>query len=119
MTSEHYFQAQKFVERDRAWFEKIHNAKTPKEAAKMGRSREHPLREDWEQVKDEIMHRAVLCKFQTHEKIREILLGTGAELIVENAPGDYYWGCGKNGTGKNKLGEILMAVREIIRKSNQ
>ncbi|MGD2182444.1 NADAR family protein [Lusitaniella coriacea] len=116
MTSEHYFQAQKFAARDRAWFDKIHSARTPKEAAKMGRSREHPLREDWEKVKDEIMHRAVLCKFQTHEDIREILLETGDELIVENAPGDYYWGCGKDGSGKNKLGEILMAVREILRK---
>lgn len=117
MTSEHYFQAQKFVAlQDRGWFDKIHGARTPKEAAKMGRSRKHPLREDWNEVKDEIMHRAVLCKFQTHEEIREILLGTGDELIVENAPNDYYWGCGKDGSGKNKLGEILMAVREILRQ---
>ncbi len=41
-TSEHYFQAQKFVDTDRAWFEKIREVKTPKEAAKMGRDRSHP-----------------------------------------------------------------------------
>lgn len=116
MTSEHYFQAQKFAESDRVWFEKIQSAPTAKEAAKMGRSREHPLRQDWEQVKDEIMHRAVLCKFQTHDNLRAILLGTGDELLVENAPGDYYWGCGKDGSGKNKLGQILMVVREILRQ---
>ncbi len=114
-TSEHYFQAQKFVESDRPWFDKIREVKTPKEAAKMGRSRKHPLRSDWEQVKDEIMHRAVLCKFQTHADIRELLLGTGDELIVENSPVDYYWGCGADGSGKNKLGEVLIAVREILR----
>ncbi|MEC4892735.1 MAG: NADAR family protein [Oscillatoria sp. PMC 1051.18] len=113
-TSEHYFQAQKFVNTDPAWFDKIRTAKTPKDAAKMGRSREHPLRLDWEQVKDEIMYQGVLKKFTTHPELREILLATGDNLIVENAPGDYYWGCGKDGSGKNKLGQILMQVREIL-----
>lgn len=115
-TSEHYFQAQKFLKSDRPWFEKINQAKTPSIAAKMGRDRSHPLRTDWEQVKDEIMQRAVLKKFTTHAKLREILLATGDELIVENAPKDYYWGCGADGSGKNQLGQILMAVREILRQ---
>lgn len=115
-TSEHYFQAQKFVETDRLWFEKIREVKTPKDAARMGRSKEHPLRSDWEQVKEEIMQRGVLRKFENNANIRAILLETGEELIVENAPHDYYWGCGKDGSGKNKLGEILMAVREIFRQ---
>lgn len=115
ITTEHYFQAQKFVETDRPWFDKIREAKTPKDAANMGRDRSHPLRWDWEQVKDDIMHRSVLCKFETHAEIREILLSTGDEFIVENAPGDYYWGCGKDGSGQNKLGQILMVVRDILR----
>jgi predicted NAD-dependent protein-ADP-ribosyltransferase YbiA (DUF1768 family) len=34
---------------------------------------------------------------------------------VENAPGDYYWGIGKNGTGLNKLGKILVSVREQLK----
>jgi ribA/ribD-fused uncharacterized protein len=115
-TSEHYFQAQKFATRDRAWYDQIRTVKTPKDAANMGRSREHPLRNDWETVKDEIMERAVLCKFKTHADLREILLSTGDEMIVENAPGDYYWGCGKDGSGQNKLGKILMNVREVLRQ---
>ncbi|MDJ0735223.1 MAG: NADAR family protein [Nostocaceae cyanobacterium] len=115
-TSEHYFQAQKFVETDRNWFDKIREAKTPKETKKMGGSRKHPLRSDWEQVKDGIMQQAVLKKFETHGDIREILLGTGDKLIVENSPIDYYWGCGADGSGKNKLGEILMVVRDILRQ---
>lgn len=118
MTSEHYFQAQKFVTTDRDWFEKIREVKNPKDAARMGRDRSHPLRSDWEQVKDSIMQQGVLRKFETHADIRDILLATGDELIVENAPGDYYWGCGKDGSGKNKLGQILMVVREILRIGN-
>ncbi len=116
-TSEHYFQAQKFVGTDENYVEKIRLANTPKEAAKMGRDRTYPLRSDWNNVKDDIMRKCVLCKFQTHQDIREILLSTQDELLVENSPIDYYWGCGKDGTGKNRLGEILMEIRKLI--SNQ
>ncbi|HEY9300276.1 MAG TPA: NADAR family protein, partial [Phormidium sp.] len=49
-TSEHYFQAQKFVGTPHA--DQIRQVKTPKDAARMGRERSRPLRPDWEQVKD-------------------------------------------------------------------
>jgi N-glycosidase YbiA len=114
-TTEHYFQAQKFV--GTPYLEQVRSVSTPKDAAVLGRKRSSPLRSDWEQVKDEIMFKAVSCKFQVHLDIREILLGTGDEEIVENAPHDYYWGCGKDGTGRNQLGLTLMRVREILRKS--
>lgn len=112
-TSEHYFQAQKFAGTPHA--DRIRQVKTPKDAAKMGRDRQLPLRSDWEQVKDDIMRQAVLQKFETHTNIRETLLSTGDEEIVENAPGDYYWGCGADGSGKNMLGMILMEIREVLR----
>ncbi|ACC80484.1 NADAR family protein [Nostoc punctiforme] len=111
-TSEHYFQAQKFV--DTPHVELIRQVKTPKDAARMGRERTRPLRQDWEQVKDDIMRQAVLCKFQTHTDIRNILLSTGNAEIVENSPIDFYWGCGADGSGKNILGKILMEVRESL-----
>lgn len=106
---EHYFQAQKFE--DAAYREQIRVAHSAKEAANLGRSREMPLRNDWESVKESVMFRAVRKKIQTHPAVRELLLGTGDTPIIENAPGDYYWGCGKDGSGKNRLGEILMQVR--------
>ena len=96
-TSEHYFQAQKFIKTAPDWAMKIRKAKAPKIAATMGRDRRHPLRTDWESVKDNIMRRAVLQKFTTHSDIQAILLSTGDEHLVENAPGDRYWGCGKDG----------------------
>ena len=112
-TSEHYFQAQKFI--DTPYLEKVRQAKTPKDAANMGRNRSLPLRSEWEQVKDDAMRKAVLQKFKTHADIREILLATEDEVLVENSPFDYYWGCGKDGSGKNKLGQILMEVRQVMR----
>ncbi len=115
-TTEHYFQAQKFAGTPHA--DEIRNARTPKEAANKGRERQRPLRPDWEQVKDNVMREAVLTKFQTHALIRDLLLSTGDEEIVENAPGDYYWGCGADGTGRNRLGQILMEVRALLRQSH-
>lgn len=112
-TSEHYFQAKKFAGTPHE--HEIRAAKTPKQAAQMGRDRKRPLRKDWESVKDNIMRRAIRAKFETHADIRAILLNTGDAPIVENAPGDYYWGCGQDGTGKNMLGKILMEVRDALR----
>ena len=113
-TSEHYFQAQKFAGTPHV--EEVRRAQSPKQAAMRGRSRARPLRADWEQMKDEVMRQGVLRKFETHADLRATLLGTGDEEIVENAPGDYYWGCGADGSGKNMLGQILMEVRATLRE---
>ncbi len=83
-TSEHYFQAQKFV--GTLHVEQVRLANSPKEAARLGRQRTFPLRSDWEKVKDGVMLNALLCKFETHADIRTILLSTGDEEIIENAP---------------------------------
>jgi len=57
----------------------------------------------------------VLRKFESHPDIKQILLDTGEEDIVEAAPNDRYWGAGADGTGRNRLGEILMQVRSQLR----
>ncbi|QDV16264.1 Swarming motility protein YbiA [Gimesia panareensis] len=112
---EHYFQAQKFS--DPEYRERIRAAHDSKQAALLGRSRKVKLREDWETVKEEIMSEAVLKKFQTHLELKALLLSTGNESIVENAPGDYFWGCGQDGTGLNRLGVILECVRAELRQA--
>ena len=111
-TVEHYFQAQKFS--DAIYQEKIRLAHSPKQAAELGRSRKLPIRSDWEHVKDEIMFKAVMKKFLTHPSLKQLLLDTEDQEIIENAPGDYYWGIGKDGTGQNKLGQILIKVRNKL-----
>ncbi len=112
-TSEHYFQAQKFI--DNEYTEQIRTASTPMKAADLGRDRKKQLRSDWEDIKDEIMFKAVLSKFKEHKDIAEILLSTKNAVIIEDTKSDYYWGCGMDGTGKNKLGEILMRVRDLMK----
>jgi predicted NAD-dependent protein-ADP-ribosyltransferase YbiA (DUF1768 family) len=65
--------------------------------------------------KDVFMYEIVLAKFQQHELLRELLLGTGDQAIVEDAMADPYWGWGPSKVGQNKLGRILMLVRDILR----
>jgi ribA/ribD-fused uncharacterized protein len=116
-TVEHYYQAQKFVgTENQGLIQVIRDAPTPMEAAKLGRDRTLKLRPDWEQVKPQVMWQGVLTKFLTHTDIQAILLDTGEELIVEDSPTDYYWGCGQDKTGQNQLGKTLMNVRREIRK---
>jgi hypothetical protein len=114
-TSEHFYQAQKFMPTEPDYAELIRQAEKPKIAANMGRAREHKMREDWEEVKDDYMRLAVLYKFSQNEGIREILLGTGKEIIIEATTDDYCWGEGTEKNGKNMLGRILMEVRNALR----
>jgi ribA/ribD-fused uncharacterized protein len=111
-TTEHYFQAQKFPGTEHV--EAIRQARSPAKAKSMGHSRKFKLRRDWESVKDAIMREAVLAKFTQHEDIRAILLATDDAEIVEHTANDDYWGDGGDGHGKNKLGRILMSVREQL-----
>jgi ribA/ribD-fused uncharacterized protein len=113
-TAEHYFQAQKFV--DTGHEEAIRLAKSPMIAARMGRSRERPLRDDWERVKDDIMREALAAKFTQHTDLRSLLLSTGEAELVEHTSRDRYWADGGDGTGKNRLGELLMELRRQLRK---
>ncbi|MCG6134858.1 MAG: NADAR domain-containing protein [Nostoc sp. LLA-1] len=116
-TVEHYYQAQKFVGSvDAVIIPVIHAAATPEDAAALGRCSTRQLRSDWETVKTQVMREAVRKKFSTHDEIREILLSTGDEILVENSPKDYFWGCGAENTGQNHLGKILMSVRAEIRQ---
>ena len=114
-TSEHYFQAKKF----KSLFlqEKIRKMKSPMDAAIAGRNRENPLREDWEDVKDNIMLYAVYQKFKQNPMLKELLLSTGNVLIIEHTVNDSYWGDGGDGKGENILGKILMEVRKKLSDS--
>ncbi|MEU4622082.1 NADAR family protein [Actinoplanes sp. NPDC023801] len=112
-TAEHYFQAQKFAGTRHA--DAVRRAPDPLRAAELGRDRGRPLRRDWVRVKDDVMRRAVLAKFQAHADIRAVLLDTGDETIVEDTDTDHYWGRGRTGAGKNMLGRILMRTRTQLR----
>ena len=115
-TTEHFFQAQKFEGSEHE--DAIRKARSPMIAARLGRSRKVPLRKDWESAKDNIMREALRAKFTQHTDLRELLLGTGDATLVEHTRNDRYWGDGGDGTGKNRLGLLLMELRAELRREN-
>ena len=111
--SEHYFQSQKF--KGTKYEGVVRHAKGPKQAAQEGRDKSKPLRDDWESVKEDVMYSVLQAKFDQHPKCRETLLGTGDAKIIEASPRDAYWGWGPNQQGKNRLGFLLMRLRDELR----
>lgn len=110
---EHAFQAAKTLDnKERINFSVM---RTPATAKYFGR-RIH-LREDWEEVKDGVMLECLRAKF-SNPTVKQLLLSTGDDILIEgNAHGDRYWGQ-VGGVGKNRLGELLMKVRNELNENN-
>lgn len=75
------------------------------------------LRPDWDSIKDDAMRETVRAKFADDSLARMLLETGGCVLIEGNRHGDAYWGVPFGSKGRNRLGEILMEVREELRKS--
>lgn len=108
--SEAAFQAQKTLDiNERKKFTEYNAGKSKREGKRIN------LRKDWEQVKEQVMYEIVYAKFSQNEDIKEKLLATNEEHIEEgNTWGDKIWGT-VDGIGENRLGKILMRVREELR----
>jgi len=111
---EHYYQAMKYEDAD--YREQIRSAAHPADATKLGKSKKHGRRKDWDRVKETFMTRGTYIKCRTHPEVTEALLATGELPIVETSQYDYYWGCGRDMRGDNAYGKVLMNVREQLRK---
>lgn len=109
------FQAQKVIDEKEQY--KFINLNAS-QARKLGKT--IALREDWEEVKDNIMYEIVKRKFTVNKELQQKLLETKEEELVEgNWWHDTYWGVdSKTGIGQNKLGKILMKVREEVKNNN-
>jgi ribA/ribD-fused uncharacterized protein len=112
-TVENYYQAQKFI--DAALRKMIRKAEKPPIAKSIADKHKDAIRADWDQIKDEVMYRAVRRKFELHPELKALLLATGDEELIEAAPTDTYWGVGRDGTGQNKLGRIIERIRDELR----
>lgn len=115
-TSEHYFQAQKFDDKD--YREEIRLALNPTSAKKMGQSRKYPIKTNWEDIKDKVMLDALRAKFTQHKNLKSLLMGTKDAYLSEHTKNDKYWGDGGDDSGKNKLGILLMELRSELAKDH-
>lgn len=69
------------------------------------------IRTDWNNMRLIVMKHVLITKFLCNPDLREMLVDTGKQEIIEgNTWNDTYWGvC--NGIGSNHLGKILMEIR--------
>jgi ribA/ribD-fused uncharacterized protein len=90
----------------------IAEVKAASQVKQLGRAIQ--LRPDWEEVKFGIMEDLLIQKF-SQEPFLADLLSTGYRYLEEtNHWGDVIWGvC--NGVGENRLGHLLMYIRELLR----
>lgn len=86
--------------------------------------------ERWCKASEEVVLKGNLHKFGQNKDLLDFLLETGRKTLVEASPYDKIWGIGMTEAtakrygyphvwkGENKLGFILMEVRDILRNDN-
>jgi hypothetical protein len=97
--------------------QKILNCMDAREAKKLGRATK--LREDWEEVKVQVMLTLLRNKFKIPELRQKLIETTNQKLVEGNTWHDNVWGdcyCDKcaHKHGRNLLGKLLMHVRQEI-----
>lgn len=106
---EHYYQAAKYE--DAALIRRVRDATTGEAARKVGQDRSLVPRENWQEIKMEVMKQALEAKFSQNRKLRDLLLATSNEELVHESKTDRFWGRDRVGVGENRLGEMLMMIR--------
>lgn len=71
----------------------------------------------WSTIKFDRMKRLLRAKFTQHDDLKVLLVGTGTARLIESAtvdsPVNRLWG-EVNGVGQNRLGQLLMEVRDEL-----
>lgn len=125
--AEQYMMAEKaFAFGDEKAWNEVMSSYHPMTIKKLGRRIRNFNDYVWSCNRDEIVKTANLAKFSQNEKLKEFLLSTGDKILVEASLYDTIWGIGldadspdacspRRWKGENRLGFILMEVRDIIR----
>jgi ribA/ribD-fused uncharacterized protein len=126
-TVEHYYQAMKAtLFKDEDSLKKILKTKTAKAVKAVGKKVTGFVKELWDAGKDAYMETGMRTKFVQHPEIRKQLLDTGDKVIGFADARDTYWSIGTSMTtekakfpskwrGQNKLGKLLMQMRDDFR----
>jgi ribA/ribD-fused uncharacterized protein len=115
-TLEHGFHYRKYSDKHPEIAEEIANAPSPWAAMQVDRHHRAKRRHDWQEAKVGIMTELMRAKIEQNPDVKERLLATGSKTIVENSPWDDFWGAGKDGRGQNRMGKILMHLRDELQK---
>ena len=117
-SSEAAYHAEKFLDED---LKELMTKLNPDESKHVARELKRFIREDWEEVKYDLMKKVVLEKFRQNEDCLIELLNTGNIELIEDTTGwhDNIWGectCDECELleHQNLTGKILMEVRNEL-----
>ena len=113
---EHYYQAMKFYSSDPR-FNVIVDMENPDDARLITKTPEYKVnrRADFDKQKFDIMERGLRAKFEQNLDVAKMLRDTGDAILIKSCPVCYKCGFGI-GSGENRIGKTLMAIRKELQK---
>lgn len=116
LTCEHYFQAKSV--RSASLAKKIENAATGRQAHDLAKPWYCRKVADYKKIRRVLMTRALYTKVQMYAEVKEALLASTDELMIETSLYDYYWGIGRDQRGENHIGHIWMEIRKKLQEAS-
>lgn len=116
-TTEHYYQAQKFESKHHQ--ETVRCAETPMLAKSLAYTLVDSYgKRNWIAMRESVMLKALRAKFSQHPNLSKQLISSGNRALIELSHNDKYWGDPGNGSGQNRLGQLLEQVRAELCSQN-
>ncbi|KAJ6581455.1 hypothetical protein B0H19DRAFT_507129 [Mycena capillaripes] len=113
-TSQHLFQAFKFLGHRPDLAEQIRTTNTAELAFTIAHSNKASVRADWPSISISKMEEALFLKFSQHPHLQHELLSTDDSELYQDSMTDSFWGVGPDLLGRNELGRALERVRESL-----
>lgn len=115
-TSEHAYQASRFMGKNIKIVNKIQKATSADDAYRIAKNN---LGEEFRTYTSNdiaIMEDIIRQKLRQNPYVMHKLLQTGKRKIIEDSPKDSFWGWGSKRDGRNELGKIWMKLRDEVFK---
>jgi ribA/ribD-fused uncharacterized protein len=118
-----FFHSCKFAGTDDDFAEEIRIQKNPALTRAKASSKDHAPNARWESDKVDLMRIGIVAKFSMNSALCRKLLATGdariESTIEEEMRVKGFWSIGEDGTGANRMGKLLMSVRDEFRSSGE
>ncbi|KAJ7836951.1 DUF1768-domain-containing protein [Mycena leptocephala] len=113
-TSQHLFQAFKFLGHHPDLAENIRMAPTAELAFNIAHANKSSVRSDWNSINISKMEEALFLKFSQYPFLQQELLSTGDSELYQDSMTDSFWAVGGDLLGRNEFGRALERVRESL-----
>jgi ribA/ribD-fused uncharacterized protein len=114
-TSEHAYQASRFMDTKPKVVEQIAKAMSADEAYRIAQRNKDTEFADYRDRDLADMEDIIRHKLRQNPYVLHKLLQTGKRMIVEDSPKDSFWGWGPDRKGRNELGKLWMKLRDELK----